>query len=396
MHTRHYQRLVLAWLLLSAVLTVFLFAFSQSVIQDAVKHEVKQHLIQALDESLFSNAQNRVNDHKALQKLGQQISATMNRMVTSRWYSSQKDCAVRLQRIDDVVIDENAMNDRVLLALPRNQIEREVVVGFSCSPNWIIAAGVSGIIGLFFVLLSFALSPPLSKVHLQWVRYLLERGYGETEAFEIVRRYDASRLTLNPSQLFCLEHLHDSDVRNFASVLELVTDDRVATLNEDEIEWFNLGLGGNTVNLDEAWALVCAEDTVEIDLQEMTLTIHGLRVAISRTPLFYLAWYAMNRVGGDGWITNPASNRPDVTVGQELARLMSEFDGHAKAINDLEQSGLKARTLDQNRSKIKDDIVAALGEKLAATYLFESGKHQDGVRMKYRLQIDSSQIKIIR
>ena len=63
----------------------------------------------------------------------------------------------------------------------------------------------------------------------------------------------------------------------------------------------------------------------------------------------------MHRLRGDGSITNPASNRPDPVLGRDLVELMSRYEGHARAINDLERTGLKARTLDQNRSKIKDD-----------------------------------------
>ena len=90
-----------------------------------------------------------------------------------------------------------------------------------------------------------------------------------------------------------------------------------------------------------------------------------------------------------------ASNRPDRAVGAEIAALMSRFDGHARAINDLEQNGLKARTLDQNRNKIKDEIVAVLGESLASAYLFEASRHPDGVRMRYRLGLEAARIRVI-
>ena len=74
---------------------------------------------------------------------------------------------------------------------------------------------------------------------------------------------------------------------------------------------------------------------------------------------------------------------------------MSRHDGHARAINDLQQAGLKARTLDQNRSKIKEDLVEALGESLASRYLFEASKHPDGVRMRYRLALSAANIRVI-
>jgi hypothetical protein len=129
----------------------------------------------------------------------------------------------------------------------------------------------------------------------------------------------------------------------------------------------------------------------------MTLQLHGLDVPVSGTPLFYYAWYAMARQQeeGKGWITNPATNRPDPAAGRELIKLMSHYDGHARAINDLERAGLKARTLDQNRSKIKDEIVAVLGEELADAYLFEASKHPNGIQMRYRLRVAAHAIKIV-
>ena len=79
----------------------------------------------------------------------------------------------------------------------------------------------------------------------------------------------------------------------------------------------------------------------------------------------------------------------------EIAALMSAHGGHGRAINDLEQTGLKARTLDQNRNKIKDEIVAVLGEELATKYLFEADRHEDGIHQRYRLRLDAALIDVI-
>ncbi len=395
MQIRHSQRLALIWLLLSIFLAVFVFAASRSVLEDAVQEQVRQHLLLTLDEAHFGNAQEGGNDQEALRRIGQQMNTVLQNLVVNRWYAPQKECVVRLQRVDDVTINDEPMHKNITFSLPRNQIEREIVVGLSCSPNWQGAVAISALLGCFFLAINLVLPPPLSKAHRQWINYLLERGYSGAEAFDIVHRYEASSLVMNTAQLVCLEQLHDSEQRNFGSVLEVVTNDRVAALGETEVDWFLLGLRGDPDRVNGALELASAADSVEIDLNEMKLNIRGLNVPISGTPLFYYAWYAMSRVSGDGWITNPASNRPDMELGQELVDLMSRFDGHAKAINDLEKDGLKAKTLDQNRSKIKDDIVAALGEKLARTYLFEASKHPDGVHMRYRLHMDSSHIRII-
>lgn len=395
MQIRHSLRLGLIWLLLSILLAVFMFTASQAVLENAVREQVRQHLLLTLDEAHFGTAQEGGNDLEALQRIGQQINRVLEGLVVNRWYSPRNECVVRLRQIDGVAIHDQPMEKNIAFNLPRNQIEREIVVGLSCSPNWLAVFAAGGFLGMLFLGINFFVPPPLSSAQRQWSNYLLERGYSAAEAFEILCRFEPSRLALSPAQLACIERLHDGKKRNFADVLDLATDARVAALGADQIDWLILGLQRDPHNLTAALDLVAAEDVVVIDLKAMTLSIRGLQVPMSGTPLFYYAWYAMSRLRGDGWITNPASNRPDTVLARELIDLMSGFDGHAKAIRDLERTGLRAKTLDQNRSKIKDDMVSALGKKLAAAYLFDASKHQNGIHMRYRLHVDAHQIHLI-
>lgn len=395
MLARHRGFLVLLWLVLSALLTGLLFLTSQAVLERAVREQLQSHLLQTLDEAQFSNAQNRENDQRALLRMGTEINTALRDFVGTHWYSPQRECTVQVQRIDDVNVVEQPAGRSIVLGVPRNQIEREVVLGVSCAPNWWLAAGVCALLGLGFWLIHALFGQPLSKAHQRWLPYLLERGYGEADALALLRGYDKSRLDLHPAQLAVLEQLHDPAQRNFADALQIAGDQQVAALRGDAIAWFVLGLRGQSADLESALALANAEDAVVIDLARMTLHLHGLDVPVSGTPLFYYAWYAMARLQGEGWISNPATNRPEAAAGRELIALMSRYDGHARAINDLERTGLKARTLDQNRSKIKDEIVAMLGEELAEAYLFEASKHPDGVQTRYRLRVEGRRIRIV-
>jgi hypothetical protein len=133
---------------------------------------------------------------------------------------------------------------------------------------------------------------------------------------------------------------------------------------------------------------------MEIDLRRGKLEIHGMDIPMHKTPLFYLAWYAIKRRSSDGWVQNPRSNRPDRIASEELVALMADHNGHGRAMHDLEAHGLKAKTLDQNRSKIKDGITAVLGEELGARYLFELRKHATSNRTSYRLKLDAGRIRI--
>lgn len=394
---RHW--LIVIWLLLCAVLAVVLFAAGRSVIEKVVEERLQQHLLLTLDESLFGTASNRGNDEEGLLRVGYQLNADLRELVVTRWYAPLRECIVRLDRIDNLPIESRALDQAqgwsLRFTLLRNHIEREILIGLSCSRNWWVAGALSVLLGLLFAAIGYAFPPPLSKAHRQWINFLLERGYSGAQAFDLMRRYDASGLTLNAAQQAALEQLHDSEQRNFARALDVAIDPRVAALDAAAVDWLVLGLRREPDNLGGALEVAHAEDSVVIDLPAMTLTIRGIVVPTSGTPLFYYAWYAKSRLGGEGWITNPASNRPDRAAGEELVRLMSRYDGHARAINDLDRTGLKARTLDQNRSKIKDEIVAVLGAQLADAYLFEGSKHPDGIHTRYRLRVQGHRIRII-
>lgn len=397
MHRNLRYGLVAIWLLLSALLAVVLFTASRFVLERAVVDSVSEHLSLTLDESLFGTTQNRGNDQEGLQRVGQQLNVDLRQLVISHWYSPLRSCVVQLNQIDDVVLGSEVgdARDTLSVKLLRNQIDREIVIGLTCSNNWWVAGAVGGFLGVLFLAIGCAIPPPLSKIHRQWINYLLERGYSGTQAFDLIRGFDAAELSLNSTQRAVLDRLHDRSQRNFADAMPVVIDPRVAALDQRAVDWLVLGLQREPGNLDRALALADGEDEVVIDLAAMTLSIRGLCVPTSGTPLFYYAWYARSRLDGEGWITNPASNRPDREAAAQLIELMSRFDGHARAINDLERAGLKARTLDQNRSKIKDEIVAVLGEDLADAYLFEASRHPDDVHTRYRLRVHGRCIRIL-
>lgn len=124
------------------------------------------------------------------------------------------------------------------------------------------------------------------------------------------------------------------------------------------------------------------------------VVIHGLSIALPKTPYFYYAWYATYRQQNiqDGWILNPAVDRPDRGMANSLIRLMEAYGGHQKAINDLREHGLRSKILDQNRNKIKDELGAVLGEELASEFLFEAERDVRSGRYRYRLACAPGQI----
>lgn len=154
--------------------------------------------------------------------------------------------------------------------------------------------------------------------------------------------------------------------------------------------WFMLAMqqyAHNGDSLDKVLSIVATGPSLHFHHSSHHVVIHGISIALPKTPYFYYAWYAMQRRQNirDGWILNPASDRPDHAQAVSLIRLMENFGGHQKAINDLKENGLRSKILDQNRNKIKDELVATLGEELASGFLFEAERDVRSSRYRYRL-----------
>lgn len=126
------------------------------------------------------------------------------------------------------------------------------------------------------------------------------------------------------------------------------------------------------------------------------VTVNDVKIPVSTTPAIYWLWYAKKRMSelDDGWVLNPPSNRPSKQLAEELITLMEQYGGHGRAISELKQHGLKAKTLDQNRNKIKDAILNMFGESVIEYLGFESGKQGDNAQSIYRLKISPNAISI--
>lgn len=393
--TRHGLVLVLLWLLLSGLLVLLLSEASERQVNESIEDKLHNHLLLSLDESLFSNAENRVNDQDSIVYVGTRINQALQTLVRVNWYAPSNSCEVELQSLDGIQV-ASKLSRGIVFSLPRNQIDREVIVGISCSRNWWPLVLCATVLGCFFLGIHRLFPPPLAAAHRRWINYLLAQGYSGQRAFELVNSYDVKSLIFNACQMRVVEQFHDSERQNFEQLIEVVMDPRVVCLDESEMKWLSLCFASEGLeNLARALEIAKAPDLVEIDLSKSLLRVHGLPIPSSKTPLLYYAWYAKQRQLGEGWLINPASNRPDMQEGARLAEFMWQYGGHAKAISDLEQFGLKAKTLDQNRSKIKDEMIAVLGEELASLYLFYPEKHTDGSRMRYRLRVDSAQVRFI-
>lgn len=181
-----------------------------------------------------------------------------------------------------------------------------------------------------------------------------------------------------------------------SALLNCIKHNNFRLLDSEQLFWLDIAFSQSD-NLDDAIAIAKHDDNLIFELKEKVIFVHGLKIKLPITPFFYYYWYASKRLQDQhqGWLLNPASTKPDRQLGEELAKLMSEYGGSTRAINDLLENGLTPKKLDQNRNRIKDELISLLGETHAETYLFSSKRDLKTTRFSYRLTIDGQKLSFI-
>lgn len=394
MITRQRAPLALFWTVSILALNVFVFSVNDRFLRAEISDYIDGYLHTTLDDSLFGDSQGVVNDRSSLLDFGERINRALDRLVVDHWYAALRDCRIAISAIDDVAIRSNVRDDHTLVVgLRRNATDRPVVVNYACGHRVLPYVLWTSIAVVLFALLYRSLPHPLSARQRRRHALLVAQGYENDDAMHLVTECGLAYDQLNSRQRAVLARLHRPNARNYEEALSVASLPAVASFSEESMAWFVLALQQDA-DIMRAEEIALHADIVEIDLTRTQLFIHGMAIPVGGTPLFYYAWYALKRLSGDGWITNPRSNRPDVAAGADVAALLRRHCGHARAVSDLEQHGLKARTLDQNRSKIKDAVSAVLGENLAERYLFAGRRDPLTRRMSYRLNLPSESIYI--
>lgn len=168
----------------------------------------------------------------------------------------------------------------------------------------------------------------------------------------------------------------------------------LSEVSDDQLTWFEAGLTVSSNAVVPALAIARSATDIAFHPETTSVCCHGITIKLPSTPFFYFLWYAQRRKSkvDDGWFTNPRTNQPDKSSAQELVSLLQRYSGNAKAIRELSEKGLRAKVLDQNRSKIKDELTDALGETLASNYLFEQQWNIAKYRNRYRIATEPEHI----
>ncbi|MDO6692875.1 hypothetical protein Q4574_06240 [Aliiglaciecola sp. 3_MG-2023] len=262
-------------------------------------------------------------------------------------------------------------------------------ISLDCEVKWPQLLGLNALLAALMLLTFHYLPRPISTHQQHWYKTLLASGLSRKKAGYF--SFCLSQFSTEQLQIFqFLQGQTDDDMEIIVKwCMQNVPDD----ISDNQVRWF-CKICQDYQQKDQALTIAIHEDVVEFNTSEHLVLIHGFPLTLPKTPYFYFLWYAQKRLQGDGWQKNPATNRPDKVAALELIQLMHQYGGHGKAINDLEVQGLTSKKLDQNRNKIKEELLHCLGEDLAENYLFESRRDAKSQRYWYRTHFDKSKIVI--
>lgn len=256
--------------------------------------------------------------------------------------------------------------------------------------NWANLFAFCGALSLFFTGAVHRLPRPLDERTMHQINQLAENGYSREKARRIA--------AFSPSQQFLFETAlkQSSCEASHDELLAGCERQHRLSLTTRQQTWFVLSIKEHC--FETALSNACkTPEKIRFLPATKQLFIHEHPVHLAPTPYFYYLWYAQKKCqdSNNGWVLNIPSNKQDMPMAEELIALMQRYGGHGKAINDLERNGLTSKKLDQNRNKIKDEITATLGERLAEPYLFESMKDVKTGRSLYRVRMEKNRIEIV-
>lgn len=333
------HRLLPAWVLLSLLFS----ALGGWQAQRSLSLDLSQQLAQQLPQKLALALQTRLNDEQLLHWVVNRLERDLDRLATAGGLPLVRSCSARVTQLmgDGAVPGDGALE----IAWQIGSEPRSTRFELDCRYNWPVLLISQSLLAALLVVAMALLPRPMSKQQRAHIDVLIALGLPAARALSLS-----------------------------------------AQLSEEQIPWFERALSLSDGDADTALTAARTGHQLAFDIPTQRVLVHGVAIKLPKTPFFYYLWYAQLRAQGDGWLLNPPVNRPDRDGAESLIALMETHGGHAKSINDLRENGLRAKTLDQNRNKIRDELVSVLGEALAKSYLFESERDLKSGRYRYRLE----------
>lgn len=408
------------------LLSLLVFIFVLIIVPQQSQNRLLDHLQQqgsilikdAFDDYLFSNSVGKANDQDGIANLAERINEKILSKIEQHQSLIIGSIKVRLEQVDKQNIP-NSQNDdghymkRVTVTHILNDIPRTFVFGVSYETAWIMIV-ILGFLSALTVFISWfligkAIPKPFSLNKQKEIFLLMDNAgtwnYKEIESF--VREHVTEAGLSTYAQHIIGKFHHTLDLETLA---KLIQDERLKSFNEDNWHWFEVMFHHykDKDELDLLFKIATSPDEVKINLfdDKDKLSIHGIPVEITATPLVYYYWYARKRKEGinEGWVLNPANDKNDSAYQKEIDQIIEEVNDCGKIcikISDNADQNKYAtgKQLANNRNRIISAIKEALNddEGLAEHYLFETRRAKDGRgRDEVRLRTDPSKIILIK
>ncbi|MFV8816145.1 hypothetical protein [Haliea sp. E17] len=355
---------------------------------------LEQQLDGSLVDALINARVSQVSLLEGWEHLAAQVNSDLGHLPAAGRWSALRECRGRVLRVQQQEFAPPGKARVMVLGRDIGAASMELALGISCSRNWTHILLGQGLLALAGMSVLLCLPRPLSTTQRQWLARLVEGGCPRRRALVLARSVDS----FSPTQHALLGILLEADAMQARcdpeAAVEFALDAADCALSAGQLAWFRCALRLHPGDWQQALGVAQSRPDLTFFPAERAVRIHGIELKLPSTPFFYYYWYANRRAAGteEGWFLNPSSNRPDLESAAGLVHLMEAESGHARAINELADKGLRAKVLDQNRSKVKDNLTALLGEELSAAYLFEDSRDTRTGRSRYRLALEPDKI----
>lgn len=380
---------ILCFILLVIGMSIFTLGWSKWTLLSSVQQQYAQTYEHLTPSKIYTGSGDDESTRFIINKMTQELSGFL---VTSP-VSVLGQCGVHQISARYGLIDSARWIHRGTLKLVLEDPYHHLnyVGDLDCRINWGILLLSQTLIAALLWALIVWLPKPLGAEATALIGRLEQHGWSKRHAKQLGRLSPEIRKVID--KIYAHPALSEMDADN---VLLLMKHYQLVSISAHQLDWLAVNFRHGQ-NEDKSFFNVFAmTPQLTFNVDQRLLSINGIAIKLTSTPYYYYLWYAQKRQhGGEQcWVVNPLTTKADTTLGAELILLMQQNGGHGKAINDLVRNGLTAKKLDQNRNKIKDEIIAVLGEELAAPYLFEARREATSQRYSYRIALQSEKIKI--
>lgn len=386
--------LIVYWLITSAIFLLLAFIISQHSfkfeINKQLKNQLAPQLTKAFQQHMFDKnykalVKNNINQQLALTKKKKYLSAIMH-------YSL----------LIDELFSESSQTNLHTLYVQWNFGLKPVKAKLSLNYqiNWVLLTLTSCVLALITILSLFLIPKPTSSSYKYWLLTLQKLQINN----ELAKRLSHQLEYLNETQSQWINSLLSSFLERknipqhiqISALISWFINKQAQAFNNLSVDKFVAAIMQPHLNFEQGYELAQKENTLTFNMTTFSVSANGFEIKLAKTPFFYYLWYAYLKVNNlhSGWLINPSANSPDHQSAKNILALMKNNQGHSKSINELETHGLRAKTLDQNRNKIKDSFIEQLGETLSQPYLFELLRDTRTGRFQYRVKLNPEKIKL--